>query len=307
MDKKQTPRKRNHYTHAKKTGAKRPSDAVSVQNSKFIQYPAGGRNGSGSQGMKGRKKNVKRPQTKEEMRRKSRKTIRQQRNRYRLVTFVLVTILLAICLFISLKVLFIVHSVESVGSERYDREEIVAFCAIPLEENIFAIDTAALETALYENFTYVENAKVQRKLPDKILITVTDSVPTYYAENMEGQLSTYTIYSQNFKKLTVQAAAPDGLMGLIGNLEDESVQQTINQLIEIIDRNGYSGITALQVYSASDISLVYDDRVTIKIGTMLDIEYKMKMSFHVISNELGREDSGVIDSTKAGSAVFKPQ
>ncbi len=306
MDKKQTPRKRNHYTHAKKTGAKRPSDAVSGRNSKFIQYPTGGRNARGGQGMKGRKKNVKRPQTKEEMHRKSRKTIRRQRNRYRLVTFVLVTILLAICLFISLKVLFIVHSVESVGSERYDAEEIVAFCAIPMEENIFAIDTDALETALYENFTYVENAKVQRKLPDKILITVTDSIPTYYAKNMSGELSTYTIYSQNFKQLTVQAAAPSGLMGLIGNLEDETVQETVGRLIDIIEENGYTGITALQVNSASDISLVYSDRVTIKIGTMLDIEYKMKMAFHVINNELGSEDTGVIDSTQAGSAVFKP-
>lgn len=302
MDKKQTPKKRNHYTHAKKTGAKRPSDAVS--GAKLIQYPSGG--GTGHP-VKGKKKNIKRPRTKEEMQRKSRKNIRRQRNRYRLVTFVLVSILLAICLFISLKVLFIVHSVEAVGSERYDAEEIVAFCAIPMEENIFAIDTDALETALYENFTYVENARVQRKLPDKILITVTDSIPTYYAENLEGELSTYTIYSQNFKQLTVQAAAPDGLMGLKGSLADESVRETINQLIDIINENGYDGITALQVNSTSDISLVYGDRVTIKIGTMLDIDYKMKMAFHVINNELGAEDRGVIDSTQAGSAIFKPQ
>ena len=307
MDKKQTPKKRNHYTHAKKTGAKRPSDAVYAQNSKLIQYPTGGRSARGGQGVKGKKKKPKRLQTKEEMQRKSRKTIRRQRNRYRLVTFLLVTILLAICLFISLKVLFIVHSVESVGSERYDAEEIVAFCAIPLEENIFAIDTKALETALYENFTYVENARVQRKLPDKILITVTDSVPTYYAENMEGRLSTYTIYSQNFKQLTVQAAAPDGLMGITGNLTDESVKQTVNRLIAIIEENSYEGITALQVNSTSDISLVYDDRVSIKIGTMLDIEYKMKMAFHVINNELLPDDRGIIDSTQAGSAIFKPQ
>ncbi len=307
MDKKQKPRKRNHYTHAKKTGAKRPSDAVSNRNSKFIQYPSGGRNARGGQGMKGKKKNPKRPQTREELQRKSRKTIRRQRNRYRLVTFVLVTILLAICLFISLKVLFIVHSVESVGSERYDAEEIVAFCAIPMEENIFAIDTETLETALYENFTYIEKADIQRKLPDKILITVTDSVPTYYAENLSGELSTYTIYSQNFKKLTVQAAAPVGLMGLIGNLEDESVQETVNRLIKIIDENGYTGVTALVVNSSSDISIVYSDRVTVKIGTMLDIEYKMKMAFHVINNELGSDDAGVIDSTQAGSAVFKPR
>ncbi|MBR5521351.1 MAG: FtsQ-type POTRA domain-containing protein [Oscillospiraceae bacterium] len=302
MDKKQTPRKRNHYTHAQKTGAKRPSDAVYSANGKFIQYP-----GTQSAATTARKRNLKRPQTREEMQRKSRKTIRRQRNRYRLVTFFLVTILLAICLFISLKVLFIVHSVESVGSERYDREEIVAFCAIPMEENIFSIDTEALETALYENFTYVENAKVQRKLPDKILITVTDSIPTYYSENLDGLLSTYTIYSQNFKKLTVQAAAPNGLMGLDCDLSDESIHRIINQMIDILDKNGYAGVTGLQVKSSSDINVIYDGRITVKAGTMLYIEYKMKMAFHVINSELSATDKGVIDCTQAGSAVFKPQ
>ena len=298
MDKKQTPRKRNHYTHSQKTGVKRPSDAVYGDNSKFIQYP-------GVSGTK--KKNLKKPQTKEELRRKSRKTIRRQRNRYRLVTFLLVSVLFAICLFISLKVLFIVHSVESVGSERYDREEIVAFCAIPMEENVFAIDTKALETALYENFTYIEKAKVQRKLPDKILITVTDSIPTYYSENAGEGLPTYTIYSQNFKKLTVQTAPPAGLMNLKGDLTDENVRQTILQLIKIIEKNNYSGVTRLQVASVSDISIVYDNRVTVKVGTILDIEYKMKLSFHVIENELTSTDKGVIDATQAGNAVFRPQ
>ena len=41
------------------------------------------------------------------------------------------------------------------------------------------IETEAIEAALVENFTYVETADVRRKLPDKILVTITDSVPTY--------------------------------------------------------------------------------------------------------------------------------
>ena len=305
MDKKQTPHRRKPNPHTIRTGVNRPSDAVS--GGKFIQYPSAQDVSTVEAGhrAKGKSKKLKNPQA--DSSRRSRKDIRKQKNRNRFVTFILVTILLAICLFISLKVLFIVRNVESVGSERYSSEELVAFCAIPMEENIFKIDTETLETALVENFTYVEKADVQRKLPDKILIEITDSVPTYYNENMEGELSTYIIYSQNFKKLTVQAAVPEGLMGIEADLSNEEHRETLVKILDILARKGYEDITCVMVGESGEISLVYDDRVTVKLGTMLDMEYKLKMSFHVLTNELGNEEKGVIDSTQAGSAVFKAE
>lgn len=301
MDKKQTPKTRNQYTHSHKTGAQRPSDGVS--GGKFIQYPGTGTGSAGN--LKGKSKKLKKPAP-EDNHRKSRKTIRKQRTRSRLLTSVLVFILLAICLFISLKVLFIVHSVEATGSERYTPEEIVAFCAIPMEENIFKIETEAIEAALVENFTYVETADVRRKLPDKILVTITDSVPTYYSEGKSGELSAYTIYSQNFKHLTVQAAAPDGLMGINADLSDENTKKLLREILDILAEKGYENVTSAEVTSTGNINLVYDGRITVQLGTMLDMEYKLKMAFHVIENELASTATGVVDAKQAGNAIFRP-
>ena len=293
--------RRNSTQNMKKAGISHPSKAVSGSD-KFIQYPGGG--STVSQPPRGRKNLSPRPP--QDNHRKSRKTVRKQRNRHLLATVVLVAILLAICIFISLKVLFIVRHVEMEGSQRYTQEEIINYCAVPLEENIFKIDTATLEQNLPLEFTYVENAKVQRKLPDKILIIITDSVPTYYGINYEGELTTYTIYSQNFKNLTTQAALPDGLTGIDVNLEDETARNTLNEIISKLARSGYTGVTMIKVDTAGDISLVYDNRLQINLGTMLDIDYKLKMSFYVINNELTETDSGTIDSTQAGSSVFQP-
>ncbi len=302
MDKKQTPHRRKPNPTSRQTGARRPSAGVS---SKYIQYPTGGTTVEGGYAHKGRGKKLKNPNTDPKI--KSRKDIRKQKNQSRLITFILVCILLAICIFISLKVLFIVRNVESVGSERYSGEEIVAFCAIPMEENIFKIETEAIEAALVENFTYVEEASVDRKLPDKILVTITDSVPTYYNENKDGELSTYTIYSQGFKQLTVQAAVPDGMMGIEADLSNETHKATLIEVIELLQRTGYENITCIEIGANGEISIVYEDRITVELGTMLDMEYKLKMSFHILQKEIGPEERGVIDSTTAGSAVFKPQ
>ncbi len=289
--------RKNSTQNMKKTGVIRPSKAVSGQN-KFIQYPVDSRVSSTPQGKKSLKVN-------EENQKKSRKTIRKQRNRHLLTTAILVIILLAICLFISLKVLFIVRRVEMEGSSRYTQEEITAYCAIPLEENIFKIDTETLEENLPLEFTYVESADVQRRLPDKILIKIVDSVPTYYHQIMEGELATYTIYSQNFKKLTVQAAPPDGLMGISVNMENESAKEILAQIISKIHGAGYEKITCISVGEGGDVSVVYDGRVTVNLGTMLDIDDKLKLSYHVLTKELTETDTGVINSTQAGSAVFR--
>ena len=290
--------RRNSTQNMKKAGITHPSKTVSDPN-KFIQYPGN------VQATPGGKKTLK-PNPANDSHRKSRKTVRKQRNRHILATTVLVAILLAILVFISLKVLFIVRHVEMQGSGRYTQEEIINYCAVPLEENIFKIDTATLEQNLPLEFTYVESARVQRKLPDKILITITDSIPTYYGINYEGELETYTIYSQGFKQLTVQAAAPDGLMGIDADLSDRSVKETLEGVISRLSQSGYTGVTMIKVDSAGDISVVYDNRIQINLGTVLDIDNKLKMSFYVINNELGREDRGVIDSTQAGSCVFQP-
>ena len=291
--------RRNSTQNMKKAGVTRPSKTVSDPN-KFIQYPTGGAVNTPPGG----RKNL--GAVRQENSRKSRKTIRKQKTRHLLTTAVLVTILLAICLFISLKVLFIVRHVEMEGSSRYTQEEIINYCAIPLEENIFKIDVLTLEENLPLEFTYVESADVQRRLPDKILVKIVDSVPTYYHRSSTGELSTYTIYSQGFKKLTAQAAAPRGLMGISANLEDETIRATLMEMIEKIKATGYEKVTCISVGDMGDISFEYDGRVTVQLGTMLDMDYKLKMSFHVLTKELAETDKGVIDSTQAGSAVFQP-
>ncbi|MEG1863344.1 MAG: FtsQ-type POTRA domain-containing protein [Oscillospiraceae bacterium] len=237
----------------------------------------------------------------------TRKTARKRKFQRRLITGTLTATLLFICVFISLKVLFIVREVQAVGSERYTAQEIVEYCAIPLEENIFLIDIQNMSKLLVENFTYIEQAKIRRRLPDKIQITITDSVPTYYSENTpQGGTTTYTVLSQNFKTLTAQAQQPENLLCLSADFNDEEVLKTVKQLIEIKETLDFQDITKIDIISLSDIQMSYQNRITIKLGTMLDMEYKLKMAKHVLLNEIEPEVHGTLDSTKAGSAVIKP-
>ena len=293
---------KKHNRTVKKAGSRRPPETVSKNN--VIQYPSRNIKISPEGGKTHKKKLKQKPDANSQ--RKSRKTIRKQRNKHIFATTVLLIILLLICIFISWKVLFVVRDVEVVGSEKYTEDEVLAYCAIPMERNIFEIDTEMLSESLPDEFTYIDSAKVQRKLPDKILITITDSIPTYYSEVINEEISTFIIYSQNFKELTKQSAASEGLINISVNLENEGSKEVLLQVIEKLETNGYDKFTKIAVTDSGEVTITYDGRIEVKLGTMLDMDYKLKMSYRVLREELSETDKGILDSTQGGSAVFKP-
>ncbi len=299
--------KKRNTPNNKKAGAKRPPRGVV----NGIEYPStngGQATGDTHSPKQAKVKADKQPKPKRQKpERKGRRAVRRQKNRTRLITFALVLALLVICIFISLKVLFIVQKVEVVGSTHYSAEEVAGFCAIPMEENIFRVDIDTIGKTLPENFTYIESAKAQRKLPNKILITIVDAVPTYYVAqgSEEGTNTLYTIYSRMFKPLTTQSAMPDGLVCVDVNMDDEECTQTFHQLIKIIDDNGYANVTKIGVQSISEMYIEYDNRIIVNLGTMLDMEYKLKMAYHVLQDEISVEEHGTIDATASGQVVYK--
>lgn len=236
---------------------------------------------------------------------KSRKDIRKQKKHNAIATFILVAILIGICGYISVKVFFIVQTVDVEGSEKYSRREIANFCAIPFGENIFNVDTEYYQNALPENFTYIETATVQRKLPNKIKITVVDSVPTYYEETSVDGGTAYTVYSQSLKPLTGTAQKPDNLIGIWVNQEDENSLGVFNSVVEFITDGGYDKVTQINTVQTDNISIEYDGRITVKLGTMLDMAYKLKMAYYVLHQKIPDGERGVMDATDGGNVIYR--
>ncbi len=237
---------------------------------------------------------------------KSRKTIRKQRNRRILISVIAVLSLLAVGTFLSLRLLFIVREVEVTGTERYTPEEIISFCAIPLEENVFLINTDEYEKTLPENFTYIESAVVKRKLPDKISIEVKDAVPSYYTVHPEGDTLVYTVYSRGFKELTRQAQRPEGLVLIDADISDKATKKNLNALIKAIRREGCEGITGIHA-TGTEVSAVYEGRLTFSMGSVTDLDYKLRLAYTVATENLEPGQRGTIDCSTRGSAIFTPR
>ncbi len=233
----------------------------------------------------------------------SRKTIRRRRFIKRLISFIAITILIGIGIFMTMKMLFIVKKVEVKGTSIFTEKEIVDFIAIPQEENIFKVNSKMIEQQLKDEFAYIENVKIIKRLPNRIEVNVEDSQEKYYTigENV------YNVYSQNFKYLrNAVMILPDAIQ-LEVDMQNEKSMKIVMEMVNLFDKYGLSNITKISVNEDNTIGAVYDDRIEISFGTMLKIDYKIKMSKKILEEKIPPEEKGLIDATLAGEIVYKRQ
>ncbi|MEG0019704.1 MAG: FtsQ-type POTRA domain-containing protein [Oscillospiraceae bacterium] len=229
----------------------------------------------------------------------SRKTVRRRRFIKRIITVIISMIILAVCIVMSLKLLFIVRTVEVTGSDIFSQADIVSFCKIQPEENIFKVQTKELEKQIQKEFTYVEAVTVERKLPDKIVIRIVDSVETYYTSTQDA----IQIYSQSFRPLRSAKELPDNMMFLDFDIMNTEICDIALQLIDVFKACELEGITSIKIADKNDIRAVYQNRLEIKFGTLLDIEYKVKMCRKLVEEKISPDENAILDATKAGEVV----
>ncbi len=95
-----------------------------------------------------------------------------------------VALILCFCIFAGLFLFlhspyFSIKEFEVSGNQRVETEEVLARCALT-HPNIFAFDVDKAQK-LVESHPWIKSASLKRKLPDKILVSVTERVPVAFA------------------------------------------------------------------------------------------------------------------------------
>lgn len=233
----------------------------------------------------------------------SRKDLKRRRIIKRVLSFFALIAVIATAFYFAMEMLFVVKEINVSGSNIFTAEEITGFIAIPEEENIFRTDAEEIENRIEEEFTYIESAKVIKRLPERIEIIITDSTESYYTV----QEDIYKIYSQNFKYLRNSSEPPVGTIWIDTDISDEEKMSTVKQLVELFRKYEMTEVTKISCSEDNVIGAVYADRFEIDFGTMLDIDYKIKMCRKVLEEKIDTEEKGTIDATAGGEIVYKRQ
>ncbi|MDR2531025.1 MAG: FtsQ-type POTRA domain-containing protein [Oscillospiraceae bacterium] len=164
------------------------------------------------------------------------------------------------------------------GNTRYGTEEIIAASQLMTGGSLVVFDKSGAEQRVKDAFPYVERVTVKRKLPDTLMISITESVPLARIRLDDG---TVALIERNGKVVEVAPGSTEGieLRGLTplncvpgepypteSELDAEALDYAL-EILAALDANGLSGhVTYIQAGILVP-SFDYDGYFTVEIGT----------------------------------------
>ena len=212
---------------------------------------------------------------------------------YCAVAFVFVSF---VGLMLCLTVFFKVKTVEVNGVTLYREDQIVGVGGIISNENLVRTDTKLIEKRLKDNLVFIETAKVEKKYPSTIIINVTEAVK---AADMLLDNGKYCTVSETGRVLELANASQTGGIPVIkgfelanekagGELEskDKNKLRIYKDMMKIISAISFEHIGQIDLSDRSGITMLYDDRITLELGSSVDLDYKLNYFKAVIDNKL---------------------
>ena len=274
---------------------------------------------------------------KRKKRRLTRAALKRRRMMRRLMAFVTLLAVIAAGVYLTMTMLFKIGTiqvqtadgtvVQEVGG--YSSSQILQALGVQTEENIFSFDPAAKEAELEKQFPLLESIRVVRDYPNTVVVQVTEAVPTYAMQTKSGWLT----LSNQFKILACESAQPEELKTLYGGepvsvtpgdqltfaaqadpaasdasgsaaasaaVQTDDRLDALNELQAKLEEYGMlDDVTRMEFADTDQMAFLYQDRVSVLLGTRNDLDYKLDRARYVLTNADGKgcapTDTGRLD------------
>lgn len=217
----------------------------------------------------------------------------------------IISIILVIGIVLSLTVFFRSEQFTVEGADHYSAQDVIDASGMKLGENLFLCDKSAGEQRIESSLPYIEEAKISIKIPNTMVITVTESKPAFIFKNG----SEYIIVSSQGKVMEkVQGSAEkydaptvigctvkSAELGQEISFKESGILSILKAVAEGIDENEFSGIKEIDITNTARVCLNYSNRIKIILGIPEDIGYKLKTAKIIISDKLSETDAGELD------------
>ncbi len=245
---------------------------------------------------------------------------KHRRRRNLSLYYLLIFIICVLVLFIlSRTVLFNINEYDVSGVGRYTVEQILEAGNLKIGKNMYNLNLDNIEERIKDKLIYVESVELQRKLPDKLIVTVTEATAYACCEYDNGR---YCIISRGGRYLeTEQLTKREDLIMITGmeltgvalgedfESKDENKERIILELLSTTHELCPDKISYIDITDRTNIKLGYDHRIDIEFGSSLDYEYKLKYIVAIIEENLKPTDTGLLiyHSAQAGASFISSQ
>lgn len=271
-------------------------------------------------------------------RRLTRAAVRRRRAIRRLTALALLLCVIGVGVYLTVTMLFKINTLEvAVDGEvvqevgGYSSAEILQALGVHAEENIFSFDPAEKAAALEKQFPLLENIRVERDYPNTVVVRTNAAAAVYAMQTSGGWLS----LSAGLKILDQDSAQPD-LIILCGGepvsttpgtqlefetgpsgpssgsaASDSAVSseagpptdkrlESLNTLLTALDSSELGAdVTRIEFEDPEQMAFLYQGRISVLLGTLNELDYKLRLAKYVLLNEDGKgcspTDTGMLD------------
>lgn len=211
---------------------------------------------------------------------------KKRRNRRKIALAVFLLTVIAVLITLSLTVFFPIAEIGVKGDTRYSSEQIIKTSGVAIGDNLFRLNDKKIEQTLTERLPYLLTVDLKRSLPDTLVLTVKEIVPQY-AFSVDGK---YLLVGQN-KALELVEDLPEGITQIVCEVEDYELgkplslgkrTEAFSKICTAMGESGLSGITQVDMTDTSKITMRYEDRLTLELGSLEDVQKKMKKAVQII-------------------------
>lgn len=241
----------------------------------------------------------------------------ENKNRRRRVFYITLVAIAALSFFVVVfTVLLKVGEIQVVNSTIYTEEEIISALPVTKGDSLYGFDNKNVEESLKQRFPYIKAVSVTRKLPETVIIEITEEIPTFGLKVEKD----YYILSEGFKVLDRVETLPEDVKLVILDtgyvkrcVAGEKLSFAEKRLLDSIDElwatlchyNLDKKTDYIKAANRFDIHFGYNNQIKAYLGDIKDCDTKIRF-FIGIMDHIYDDQRGKLDISNPREATFSP-
>ena len=201
------------------------------------------------------------------------------------------------------------------GESIYTSEKIISAAEIEIGTNMFALSEKNINSLVSKKLPYIHSVEISRKLPDKLVLTVTPTRDnlllvcgkSYISVDCDGK-----VVSLKKKKLTDGIYRVNGLAeqsaeaGAVFEPSAENAEKysLAKELVSAMESDGVILKGVINVKDTENVRVLYDDRIMIYLGDCSELSERISLAGKVLRSSQTEGKKGYIDLRFDKAAYF---
>lgn len=243
---------------------------------------------------------------------------RKRKRKLSKFAYFLIFMIIAVGAAVTCAVLFLkVDKIAVTGVSPYPAKQIVANSGVKKGTSLFFVKQSTIEKNLCAVLPYIKSVKLKYSLPTTVTLEIKQDSPKFLF--IIGKQYAYADSSLKGLEMHPGPRKDNGIITVAGAqilafkpgapvaLKTQSQASLIKELAADISTARLSGITSMNVQDGYQLSVIYQNRYTIILGTPNGADEKLKIAGTIIGQKQLPSDKGTLDvSAQNKRYIFSP-